>query len=410
MSKNIIKSLYISYNAVTEPIVESQVIPYLKGLSRRGIKFYLLTFEKKRTGKNEKSRIRCILDKQFAGGIKPEWFYLNYHKRPTVPATIFDIAIGIIYSIYITMRHKIDIIHARAIVSALIGYPAARLLSKKFIFDTRGIDSEEYVDAGLWKRGGLTHKIVGFLENALIKSSDYVTVLTEKFLEILKKKHQNKRIKFSVVPCAVDTEAFKPKDENMLARKLGIQDKTVLGYIGSLGTWYMLPEMIDFFKCAVKLDKDIHFLILTQTDKEYAIRLIRKKGLDTTHVTVDTVTYDSMPIYLSLCKAGIFFIKPVFSKISSSPVKFGEYLASGLPVVINRGVGDTEEIVRQNRVGIIVENFDEPSYNKAFNDLTKLLEDKHLPERCGLTAEKYLSLKRAIDKYENIYKTLSHKT
>jgi len=394
--RNVIRSLYISYNGIKEPIVQSQVLPYIRELSKNGIKFCLLTYEKEEPGIEGKS--------SFPPGIK--WYRLKYHKRPSVLATIFDVFTGCIYSLYIILKEKVGVVHARAVVSALAGFLPARLLGRRFIFDTRGIDSEEYVDAGSWRKGGLTHKTVAFLESMLTKYSDHVVVLTMKFLEILKKKYHNRRIKFSVIPCAVDTEKFKPKKESALARKMGIQDKKTIAYIGSMGTWYMLPEMIDFFKCAVKLDKDVHFLILTQTDKKYVIDLIREKGLDSSRVTVDTVTYDSIPAYLSLCSAGIFFINPVFSKLSSSPVKFGEYLASGLPVIINRGIGDTEEVVREDQVGIIVENFDEQSYNKAFNDLNMLRKDTGLVDRCRLTAEKHLSLKRAVDKYADIYKSL----
>lgn len=391
-----IRSLYISYNGISEPIVQSQVIPYLKELSKKGIKFFLLTYEK------EKSRA----PKNFYIAPNITWYRLKYHKNPTIPATIFDIFIGCIYCFYIILRNKVDVVHARAVIASLVGFPAARFLSKKFIFDTRGIDSEEYVDAGSWPRGGLKHKIVGFLEGFLTKHSDHIVVLTKKFKGIFEETYPGKRSALSVIPCAVDTEKFKPSEDNKLARELGIEDKSVIVYSGSLGTWYMLAEMIDFFECAVKLDKNVHFLILTQTDKEYVTDLIQKKGLDASSVTVDTVRHGLMPAYLSLCTAGIFFIKPVFSKLSSSPVKFGEYLLSGLPVIINKGIGDTEEIVRENRVGIIVENFDKPSYNTAFKDLNKLREDRNLAERCRVAAGRHLSLKGAVDKYADIYKRL----
>ena len=117
-------------------------------------------------------------------------------------------------------------------------------------------------------------------------------VLTERFLEILKKRYSGKKIKFSVIPCAVDTERFKSKTkDNALLSRLGIQSKIVIAYVGSLGTWYMFSEMIDFFKSAINLDKNVHFLILTQTDKRYAIDLMKKKDLDAGYATVRTVAH-----------------------------------------------------------------------------------------------------------------------
>ena len=402
------KSLYISYNAITEPIVQSQVIPYLRELSKKGIEFYLLTFEKKRMDGNEKRRIREELKKEY----NINWFSLNYHKKPTAPATLFDIVMGCFYGGYLTLKNGIKVIHTRAIVAALMGYLVAKLFFKKFIFDTRGVDSEEYVDAALWRRNGFRHKTVSFLETLLTKSSDYVVVLTEKFLKILEEKFAGKKIRFSVIPCAVDTDRFKPRNgkDPVLAEKLGIRDKFVITYIGSLGTWYMFPEMVDFFKVATKLIKNVHFLILTNTDKNYAIDIMKKRGLDSRYVTIDSVSYQAVPDYLSVCDCGMFFIKPVFSKLSSSPVKFGEYLASGLPVIINPGIGDTEEIVKDNGVGVVVQSFDGPGYSNALTELANLLKDEKLAKRCNSVAIDHLSLEIAVEKYNDIYSKLLLKT
>jgi hypothetical protein len=38
--------LYISYNGMLDPLGQSQVIPYLKELSRAGVQFTLLSFER----------------------------------------------------------------------------------------------------------------------------------------------------------------------------------------------------------------------------------------------------------------------------------------------------------------------------------------------------------------------------
>ena len=45
-----------------------------------------------------------------------------------------------------------------------------------------------------------------------------------------------------------------------------------------------------------------------------------------------------VPRYLKAADVAISFIKPCYSKQSSSPTKIAEYLASGLPVVCNAGL------------------------------------------------------------------------
>ena len=397
-----IKSLYISYNGMTEPIVKSQVIPYLRELSKKDIKFYLLTFEKVKLTKDEKLSIKNKIKKET--GI--EWFSLSYHKKPTVPATIFDIMMGIFYSLIIVLRHNVDVIHARAITSALIGYPIAKLFFKKFIFDTRGIDSEEYVDAGTWRRGGIKHRMVSFAEKVLVGTSDWVIVLTERFLKILQNNQKDKKINFTVIPCAVDTNRFSPAQEEKFPPGLNLKGKFIISYIGSLGTWYMLDEMIDFFKVLKENIENAHFLILTQSDKNFVRKILKDKNLNENDFTLSSVEHDKVPEYLSFCKVGIFFIRPMFSKLSSSPTKFGEYLSSGLPVVINHDIGDTDVITEKNKVGVVINGFNTKDYHVAVSELKNLLNDKNIALRCRQTAEKKLSLSSAVSSYHNVYRKL----
>lgn len=412
MTTGITKSLYISYNAMTEPIVQSQVLPYLEGLSKQGVHFQLLTFEKEKMSADEKEGVTSALRKRFEDECFC-WHVLSYHKTPSVPATIFDIVVGFFCACAIALRQKVDVIHSRAIVAAAIGYPVAQICRAKFIFDTRGIDSEEYVDAKLWKRGGLTHRVVSFLEKSIICSSDYVVVLTQRFFEILQAKYAVKKIRFAVIPCAVDTNRFmmRQKKNEMLVARLGLVGKFIIVYAGSIGTWYMLQEMTRFFMIARTIIPNAHFLILTQMDRNYIMEEVKKAGLETDSFSVYSVSHDVMPEYLSIADLGIFFIKQVFSKLSSSPVKFAEYLSMGLPVVINTRIGDTDKLVESNGVGAVINRFNDGSYLSAILAIKQMLaEDKvALRERCRKTAEAGLSLKMAVERYRRVYSEILEK-
>jgi len=403
------KALYISYNGLTEPIVRSQVIPYLAGLSKKGNRFCLITYEKKRLTRIEKDDLRADLKERVGSASAIRWFPLRYHKRPTVPATVFDIGLGFFCSFYIILRYGIDIVHARAIVAAMAGYPASKLLGKKFIFDTRGIDSEEYVDAGSWRRGGLKHRFVGWAERIISNGSDYVVVLTRRFLDILKKDRRLHLKAVSVIPCAVDTSLFTFFDKKDPERSLkaGLNNNFVFVYSGSLGTWYMFDEMLELFKTAKSMVKNARLLILTQTDVGFVERALKKASLDPADVVIKTVGYAEMKDHLAMADVGISFIKPVFSKLSSSPVKFGEYLACGLPVLINRDIGDTDNMVRAEKIGAVVNGFEISEYERALGELLGLMKDPGLRIRCRKSAEKYLSLDSAVEEYENIYEGLS---
>jgi glycosyltransferase involved in cell wall biosynthesis len=114
-------------------------------------------------------------------------------------------------------------------------------------------------------------------------------------------------------------------------------------------------------------------------------------------------SFEELPLLLRCASAGIFFINP-YKKFASSPIKLGEFLACGRPVIINSGIGDTEELVTENKVGVVVKNFSREEYSKRIGELLELLkEGNSLEKRCRTTAERYLSLAMGAGRYLNIY-------
>src|SRR3989338_11459019 len=103
--------------------------------------------------------------------------------------------------------------------------------------------------------------------------------------------------------------------------------------------------MIDFFMTAKKAIHNAHFLILTAMRKKSLQNALALKKITCQEITILNTEFENIQNYIRLADVGVFFIKPAFSKKSSCPIKFAEYLASGLPVIINKGVGDTDKIV-----------------------------------------------------------------
>src|SRR5262249_13614790 len=110
---------------------------------------------------------------------------------------------------------------------------------------------------------------------------------------------------------------------------------------------------------------------------------------------------------LSRQNAGLHFLTPGISHHAGSPTKVGEYWALGLPVVISAGVGDTEDIIRRERVGVVVSEFSGEGYGHALGELVNLLADPYLPSRCRAAAEKHYSLGPACETLHALYTTLA---
>jgi glycosyltransferase involved in cell wall biosynthesis len=402
--------LYISYDGMTDPLGQSQVIPYLAGLSAKGFFITLLSAEKKENYTKQKESIQLLLDKN---GIN--WIPVGYTKRPPVFSTIFDIWKLTRAAKRIHREKNIAIVHCRSYISAFVGIT----LQKKgcrFVFDMRGFWPDERVDGNIWKLSNPIYKLVYTFfkhkERQFLEQADAIISLTEAAKqEMLQWKIPKLNAeKISVIPCCADFNHFDyRKISNQTSEnwrtQLGIPSNSyVISYLGSVGTWYMPLEMLDFFNVLSVSKPDAIFLFITKDSPDSIIEMALKKGISQSQIRVQPATRNQVPELLSISNASLFFIKPVWSKKASSPTKMAEIMGMGIPVVTNSGVGDVELVMRQNPTGVLIESFTEEHYEKAVNQLLAF-PDKKVTEVSELAC-KYFSLEQGISTFEKVYKIL----
>ncbi len=405
------KVLFLSYNGLLEPILPSQALPYLKGLTGSDYEFILLTYEKKK----DLDRVGAAAIKELKEGLKQdgiEWYHLRYHKSPPVLSTIFDLIVGSLKTFFLIKSAHVKIVHVRGVTPGVIMIMLSKLLRVKILFDMRGLLAEEYVGGGMWKTDSLQFRLVKRAEKKLLTIADAVTVLTQKHFDLNRSLDylEKRNIPMEVIPCCVDTTKFDYEESSGIGLRdsIGLKNKFVLMYPGKLGSFYYIDEMIAFFGSMIKMIPEAVLFVVTNDDPKIVIDRTEALNIPKDKVFIKTnVAFDKMPSYMRLADTGIFFINP-YNKFGSSPIKMGEFLASGVPVIINPGVGDTEELVRVNRVGVVVNKFDEKDFKLAVDELLNLKkEGENLRARCRDTAKKHLSKDEAIIKYAEIYKVLS---
>jgi glycosyltransferase involved in cell wall biosynthesis len=410
------KTLYVCYFGLGEPLVQTQVLPYLRELAKKrpaedmtGDKFTasVLTFEPNAV--SEQDSVKAQLKKE---GI--DWYSLPYHKRLSAIATGWDILRGIFFIHRFIARERPDVLHGRVHIATLMG-ALSRKISRhkpKLLFDIRGFFPEEYTDAGVWPERGLLYHLSKRVERWLLKESDGFVVLTEKARKILfpestKTGTDQFGRPVEVIPCCVDLDRFSAAGNGARAAardELGIADRRVIAYVGSFGGWYLTEEMIDFFTVARENDPAVFVMILTQRDKKDITERLRARGFADNDFYVRSVKPVDVPRHLLAADLAVSFIKACYSKQSSSPTKIAEYLACGLPVVANRGVGDVDSVIENNRVGALVEDFSNESYLGAL----KLIADLgQAGARCRACAENEFDLEKiGGHKYRGLYRKI----
>ena len=408
--------LYISYNGMLDPLGQSQVIPYLKELSNAGVRFSLLSFERERAY-TPAGVVQCRELQRELAQHKIGWHWLRYHKRPSLPATMFDVAQGIRLGRRLVKQNRIELVHARSHVPARMALALTRRFGLKFIFDVRGLMADEYVDAGHWQKDSIYYSITKASERKALAAADGVVTLTEAIWPFIEKSDglRGRQVVHEVVPCCADLNlfTFNPEERVRLRKEMGVEDRFVIVYSGSIDGWYLTEEMADFFVTLRQSEPRAHLLWLTNGSHVRIRELMQARGMTTQDYTVHTATTRDVPSYLSASDAGLAFIKPCFSKLASSPTKFAEYLACGLPIVINRGIGDSDSLAQEHGIAAMVSQFNPEDYAKAADEVMQLVADsENTRRRTRGVAEKLfdvrgLGVERYIHLYERVFSGVS---
>lgn len=385
-----IRTLYLCYFGLREPLVQTQVLPYLRELVDDGVDVSLLTFEPEMKRNWSSAQIEAEQSRLAGEGL--HWHCLAYHKRPSLPATLYDVARGALLAARLVRRERVEVLHARSHVPAMMGALVKRWTGARLIFDIRGFMPEEYVDAGLWPAGGSIYRAVKSTERWLLSSADAFVVLTERAREILfggSTDTDSLGRPVEVIPCCMDAERFGTSDAETaedVRRELNVVGRRVIVYLGALGGWYLTGEMAQFLATAHRQDPNTFSLVLTQSRPEMMSGPLRALGVDDKDFLICKVAPDDVPRYLRAADVSLSFIKPCYSKQASSPTKIAEALASGLPIISNAGIGDLDTMIEDDKVGVIVRGFNETAYLDALSAIDAMRQDKSIAARCKASA------------------------
>ena len=398
-------TLYITYDGILEPLGESQVLGYIERLAPL-FAVTVLSFEKKADA-SQAGRVREMRTRLEAGGI--EWTACRYHKSPPVLSTAFDILRGAWKALLWSARTRGCLVHARGYVPALIALTLRWTRGAKFLFDMRGFWADEKVDGGHWAADSWIFRVTKRLERRFFESADAIVSLTRAGVREFPRLGYRiaDRIPITVIPTCADTARFTPGPADpTLADRLGLTGHRVLGCVGTMSNWYLRDRMLDYLAYLLDRDPNLMVLIVTGDDHDTLRAEAKSAGVDVSRCVVVKAPFAQMPAMMRLMDAGMFFIKPVFSKKGSAATKLAEFLACGVPVVINDGIGDSGEIVRDKRVGIVLPQVDRAAFDESYERVRALFGDTESRRRCRDVAVELFDAGAGAAQYEAIYREL----
>ncbi len=409
-----IKVLYMTSDGLTDPLAQSQVLPYLKGLSKEGYSFTIISFERKENYKKLQPLIQQICD---ASNII--WCPQFFHITPPFVSKLYD---KLMMKRMAIARHKLtnfSLIHCRSYVASEVGLFFKKKYNVPFLFDMRGLWADERVESGQWNlKKWLYRKIYNQykkLEREFVIHSSHIVSLTEKgqiemgrlYDKVLFKSNTNFKDKSTIIPTCADFELFDfnkivALDQEVLRKKLNIlPNQIILSYSGSLGGWYMINEMLLFFKAFKNVHPSAKLLFLTK-DKHLVEKAIADKMIVEKDIIVHFSQKKELPLYLSLSNYSIFFIRPLYSKQASSPTKHAELMGLGIPVFCN-DIGDTGKLLRAHKIGALVKADKADQFEKIIKEESL---HKYKKEEIKAVGLKYFDVNEGIKKYTAVYKNI----
>ena len=275
----------------------------------------------------------------------------------------------------------------------------------------RGFWADEKKDSGAWDQANpffrQLYRYYKQKETQYLQNADQIIALTEAAKnEMLKWPGYNPKVPLCTIPCCADMDHFSLTDN---AQKLKARKKMdlppgslVISYLGSVGSWYMLDEMLLFFKKVKAYFPSAKFLFITQTLPIVIEDKIGELNLDKNDFIITEVARSEVPATVKASDINISFIKPVYSKISSSPTKLGEVLSMGIPVICNSGVGDVESIVTNANAGFVLSGFSESDYEEGVGAIQDLLNRS--PSDIRNAVKDIFSLEKGVDSYLSCYR------
>lgn len=390
--------LYISYDGMLEPLGQSQVITYLERLSA-DYAIHLISYEKP-TDRADAARCEAVAARLERAGIV--WHPLTYHKRPTVPATLFDLGQGLLLALWLAARHHVSIVHARSYIPALIGWIVKLLTGAKLLFDMRGLWPDERVDGGIWSKQGRVYRAVKRLEQTLLLGADHVVTLThasQREIETFPYLIATPHAPISVIPTCADLDRFSPS-------ATPARTPFTLGYLGSIGTWYLFDQVLECFKLIRELRPEARMLVVNRNDQELARTKLAEHDIDPALVEIVAADHGQVPDLVRRMTAGTAINRAAYSQIANAPTKLAEYLGCGVPCLGSNSTGDIGAIIEDNHVGVALMGLTDAARRDAVERLLALCDDPGLPARCRATALRLFSADEGAAAYRAIYRGL----
>lgn len=381
------RHLFITWDGPQVNYLEGLFIPIFKELEKHGHKFHVLQFSWGSKRRRNEVRNICL-----ALGVPYRSVAVVRRFGPIGP---FLTAIFGARHIRAAVRDwKIDTLMPRSLMPALATLCFRERGKLKIVFDADGFAADERVDFAGATAKGLQYRTLREIEAQMLRSADAILTRSEAAVSILQAREGagTNASKYFVVSNGRKGGALPLVDRERIGHS-----SLVLCYAGSIGEQYCPKKMIYFANTLRHFVPDLTFKVFT-ADREKMMEAVSEFGLArASWISIDCVSSQDLPSRLADCDLAFSYRKEAFSTQGVAPIKLGEYLLAGLPIIGTPGVGNTQPLIDAD---VFI-----PSDGENAIEVLRWIEESLVPRRdvirikCQKLAEEHFSLAESVRRY-----------
>jgi colanic acid biosynthesis glycosyl transferase WcaI len=254
-----------------------------------------------------------------------------------------------------------------------------------FVFEVRDLWPESLAAVGVGKENSILHRSLSKIAGFLYRQCDRLVVVTPAFEDHLVKHWSVLREKISVIENGVETQLFAPEAASELRRELGVEEKFVVSYIGTMGMAHGLETILDA-AALLQPRNEIVFLMMGEgAEKDRIMALARQRELNNMRF-IDQQAREQVPAYISASDVCLVPLRKNELFKTVIPTKMLEFMSCARPVIL--GVdGQARSILEEARAGLAIE----PENSAALaNAICYLAANREIAREMGRSGREHI--------------------
>ncbi len=307
---------------------------------------------------------------------------------------------------------KPDILHAHSpALNGLAAIKAGKKYNIPVVYECRAFWEDAAVDHGTTSEGSLRYRVTKALETYVFKQAQAITCICEGLKQDIIKRGIAEN-KITVIPNAVNIEKFTFGQEanSELKQQLGLQNKTVLGFIGSFYAYEGIPLILDALPEILKLQPNVCLLLVGGGPQEQIIKdKVKQLQLESFVIFTGRVSHDQVQDYYNL--VDIFVYPRLAMRLTElvTPLKPLEAMAQGR-LVIASDVGGHKELINDQENGVLFKANDADSLASCVLNLLAHSERWSAMRQAGRQyVEQERNWVKSVRNYQQVYLPLLNK-